>query len=435
MNPFLYRGGRLHVEELPLSAIADKVGTPAYVYSRAALTSNYLSYARAFADQRAAICYALKANSNLAVIRTFAALGAGADVVSEGELRRALAAGIPADRIVFSGIGKTRAEMRTALLAGIHQINVESTQELEALSEVASGLGVTAPVAIRVNPDVDAGTHAKITTGRKDNKFGIDIDQAPGVYRRAAELPGLEPVSVAVHIGSQLTDIAPFRAAFERVAELVIELRKQGHRIDRADLGGGLGITYRNETPPSIDGYARMVKEVIGPLGCAITLEPGRALVGNAGLLLSRVLYVKPGHSRRFLILDAAMNDLIRPSLYDAYHAILPVDEPQAGTQLSPYDVVGPVCESGDTFATARPLPPFAEGDLVAIMSAGAYGAVMSSTYNTRALAPEVLVGGDRFAVVRRRQTVEELIQAESIPPWVDEDAALPPDQENRNAA
>ena len=431
MNSFEYRDGALHAEDLPLAQIAAEVGTPAFVYSAAALRANYLSYARAFAGQPVSICYALKANSNLAVIRTLGALGAGADVVSEGELRRALAAGIPASRIVFSGIGKTRTELRTALLAGIHQINVESVAELEALSEVATDLRVEAPIAIRVNPDVDAGTHAKITTGRKGNKFGIDIDLAPAVFRRAAELPGIRPLCVALHIGSQLTDLAPFRAAFQRVAELVIALRRDGHAISRIDLGGGIGIVYRHETPPSIDAYAQMVKEVIGPLGCEVTLEPGRALVGNAGLLLSRVLYVKPGHSRQFLILDAAMNDLIRPSLYDAYHAILPVDEPAPATQFLSYDVVGPVCESGDTFATGRELPPLAEGDLVAIMSAGAYGAVMSSTYNTRPLAPEILVDGNRFAVVRRRQTVEELIQAESIPAWIGEQ----PLEADRNAA
>lgn len=437
MNPFTYRNGELHVEALALARLAQDVGTPAYVYSSAALRANYLAYSQAFADQPASICYALKANSNLAVIRTFGALGAGADVVSEGEMRRALAAGIAPEKIVFSGVGKTRSEMRSALLAGIHQINVESVVELEALSAVASDLGVTAPIAVRVNPDVDAGTHAKITTGRKGNKFGIDIDQAPAVFRRAAELPGIDPRCVAVHIGSQLTDIAPFRSAFERLAELVRALRSDGHRIDRIDLGGGIGIVYRDETPPRMDDYARMVKEVIGPLGCAITLEPGRALVGNAGILLSRVIYVKPGHDRDFLILDAAMNDLIRPSFYEAYHAILPVDEPSSGTQLSSYDVVGPICESGDTFARGRQLPrSLRDGDLVAFMSAGAYGAVMSSTYNTRPLVPEVLVSGGEFAVIRRRQTVDELIQTESIPSWIkDETPSQAPPQAARSAA
>lgn len=419
MNAFTYRNGVLHAEAVPLPTIAERVGTPFYCYSTAALEGAYRAYADAFAGMDASVCYALKANSNLAVIRTLARLGAGADVVSEGELRRALAAGIPASRIVFSGVGKTRGEMRAALEQGIHQTNVESVPELEALSEVAASMGVVADIAVRVNPDVDALTHAKISTGRKENKFGIDIELARAVYARAASLPGIRPVSVAVHIGSQLTDLAPFRAAFERVAALVTALREDGHDIHRVDLGGGLGISYRGETPPSLPDYAALVRAATGNLGCHVTLEPGRSLVGNAGVLVARTIYRKAGVGRNFLILDAAMNDLIRPSLYDAWHTILPVDEPARDAAEEPVDVVGPVCESGDTFAMQRPLPPIEAGDLVAFLSAGAYGAVMSSTYNSRPLAPEVLVNGSEFAVIRRRPTIEELMAAEEVPAWL----------------
>lgn len=419
MNAFTYRNGVLHAEAVPLPAIAERVGTPFYCYSTAALEGAYRAYADAFAGMDASVCYALKANSNLAVIRTLARLGAGADVVSEGELKRALAAGIPASRIVFSGVGKTRGEMRAALDRGIHQTNVESVPELEALSEVAASMGAVADIAVRVNPDVDALTHAKISTGRKENKFGIDIELARAVYARAASLPGIRPVSVAVHIGSQLTDLAPFRAAFERVAALVTALREDGHDIHRVDLGGGLGISYRGETPPSLPDYAALVRAATGDLGCHVTLEPGRSLVGNAGVLVARTIYRKAGVGRNFLILDAAMNDLIRPSLYDAWHTILPVDEPARDAAEEPVDVVGPVCESGDTFAMQRPLPPIEAGDLVAFLSAGAYGAVMSSTYNSRPLAPEVLVNGSEFAVIRRRPTIEELMAAEEVPAWL----------------
>jgi diaminopimelate decarboxylase len=419
MSAFTYRNGVLHAEAVPLPTIAGRVGTPFYCYSTAALEQSYRAYADAFAGTDTSICYALKANSNLAVVRTLARLGAGADVVSEGELKRALAAGIPASRIVFSGVGKTRGEMRTALERGIHQTNVESVPELEALSEVAASMGVVADIAVRVNPDVDALTHAKIATGRKENKFGIDIELARAVYARAASLPGIRPVCVAVHIGSQLTDLAPFRAAFERVADLVTALRADGHDIRRVDLGGGLGISYRGETPPSLSDYAALVRATTSRLGCHVTLEPGRSLVGNAGVLVARTLYRKVGVGRNFLILDAAMNDLIRPSLYDAWHTILPVDEPAPDAAEEPIDVVGPVCESGDTFAVQRPLPPIGAGDLVAFLSAGAYGAVMSSTYNSRPLAPEVLVNGSEFAVIRRRPTIEELMAAEEVPAWL----------------
>ncbi|CAO3428590.1 Diaminopimelate decarboxylase (EC 4.1.1.20) [Azospirillum doebereinerae] len=419
MSVLAYRDGILHAESVSLDSVAREVGTPFYLYSTAALEAHYSAYAGAFAGQDAGVCYALKANSNLAVVRTFARLGAGGDVVSVGEMKRALAGGIPPERIVFSGVGKTKDEMRQALEAGIHQLNVESIPELEALSEVAASLGVEAPVAVRVNPDVDAKTHAKISTGKKENKFGVDYDQAREVYRRAASLPGIKAVGIAVHIGSQMTDLAPFRAAYERVAALLHQLREDGHDIQRLDLGGGLGITYRNEAPPDLADYAAMVRSITGNLGCRITLEPGRSLVGNAGILVSRVIYVKQGLHRRFAIVDAAMNDLIRPSLYEAYHGIVPVAEPAAGAEPEPYDVVGPVCESGDTFAVQRPLPPLADEDLVAFLSAGAYGAVMASTYNTRPLIPEVLVNGDRFAVIRPRPTVEEMLAAERIPDWL----------------
>lgn len=423
---FTYRSGLLHAEAVPLPSLAEAVGTPFYAYSTAALEANYRAYAQALAGLDATICYALKANSNQAVVRTLARLGAGADVVSGGELARARAAGVPPARIVFSGVGKTRAEMRAALEAGIHQLNVESLPELEALSEVAVSMGITAPVALRINPDVDAPTHAKIATGKKENKFGIDIDHARSAFARARELPGIEPVGVAVHIGSQLTDLAPFRAAFARVAELVRALRADGVAIRRLDLGGGLGITYRDETPPAVADYAAVIRETTRGLDCHLTVEPGRSLVGNAGVLVAQVLYVKTGLSRRFVIVDAAMNDLIRPSLYDAWHTIVPVQEPAPCATLEPVDVVGPVCETGDTFAVQRPLPPLAPGDLVAFLSAGAYGAVMASSYNSRPLVPEVLVRDAAFAVVRRRPTIEEMLAAESLPPWLEPEAGAP---------
>jgi len=353
------------------------------------------------------------------VVRTLARLGAGADVVSEGEMRRALAAGVPPDRIVFSGVGKSREEMAAALTAGIFQLNIESLPELEALSGVATGLGLTASVAFRVNPDVDAGTHHKISTGRKENKFGIDYDHARAVYARAADLPGIRAVGVAVHIGSQLTSLAPFRAAFKKAAHLVEALRADGHAISRLDLGGGLGIVYHDEKPPAVADYAALVAEITRDLGCHITLEPGRALVGDAGVLVSRVLHVKDGLHRRFVILDAAMNDLIRPALYEAWHGIVPVAEPAPDARPEPFDVVGPVCETGDTFATQRPLVPPQPGDLMAILSAGAYGAAMSSTYNTRPLAPEVLVRDAEWAVIRPRPSYDEMLAQERMPDWL----------------
>lgn len=422
MNHFDYVNGTLHAEGVPVADIAARVGTPFYCYSTATLVRHYTVFAEALAKAGldATVCFALKANPNVAVVRTLADLGAGADVVSEGELRRALAAGVPADRIVFSGVGKTRRELEFAVAKGIMQINVESEPELELLSQVAAERGVKMPIALRVNPDVDAGTHAKITTGKKENKFGIEWTRAHEVYRKARALPGVEPVAIACHIGSQLTEIEPFSAAFRRVRDLVAMLRADGFDIRRLDLGGGLGVPYDGETPPSPDVYAQAIKAELGDLGCRVVLEPGRVLVGNAGILVSRVVYVKEGSTRTFAIVDAAMNDLVRPAMYEAFHGIDPVTQPAAGAPRQPVDVVGPVCETGDTFAKQRPLPPLAAGDLVVFRTAGAYGAAMSSTYNSRPLVPEVLVDGDRFAVVRARPSFEEMAALESLPDWLE---------------
>jgi diaminopimelate decarboxylase len=417
---FARRGGELHVEDVPIRRIADAVGTPFYVYSATAFAAGYRAFADAFATERALICYAVKANSNLAVLRLFAGLGAGADVVSEGELRRALAAGVPPERIVFSGVGKTAEEMAAALVAGLHQINVESVPELHRLSAVAAQLGRIAPVALRVNPDVDAQTHAKIATGKKESKFGIDFAEVALAYRLATSLPGIAPLGLAVHIGSQLVDLAPYRRAFGRLAELVRQLRASGLAVSRIDLGGGLGIRYRDECPPEPADYAKLVREIFGPLDLGLALEPGRALAGPAGLLVAQVVYVKPGAAKRFVIVDAAMNDLIRPALYDAWHDIVPVRFPQSPAPLGPADVVGPVCETGDTFAVDRELPPLAPGDLVVFTAAGAYGAVMSSTYNSRLLVPEVMVAGDRFAVIRARPSYDAMLALDTIPDWLD---------------
>jgi len=418
---FSYRGDELHAEEVAVSRIATAVGTPFYVYSAAAFTVQYRRFAEAFSRERPLICYAVKANSNLAVLRLFAGLGAGADVVSQGELRRALAAGVPSHRILFSGIGKTRAELEAALDAQIHQINVESVPELRRLSEVACARGRVAPVAIRVNPDVDARTHAKISTGMKGNKFGVDLGEAVAAYTLARELPGIEPVGLAVHIGSQLVELQPYRRAFARVAGLVYELRAKGLAVTRIDLGGGLGIRYRAECPPELNSYARLVREIFGSAGLAMTFEPGRLLAGPAGLLVARVIYVKQGAAKRFVIVDSAMNDLIRPALYDAWHDIVPVRHPAVDAPREPADVVGPVCETGDTFAVDRDLPPIADGDLVAFTAAGAYGAVMSSTYNSRPLVPEVLVAGTRFDVIRARPSYDDMLSLDTIPTWLSE--------------
>ncbi|HQU68479.1 MAG TPA: diaminopimelate decarboxylase [Albidovulum sp.] len=421
MDHFLYREGRLHAEEVALADIAASVGTPFYVYSTATLERHYRLFEEALAGMDHLICFALKASSNLAVIRTLANLGAGADVVSLGEYLKAKAAGVPGDRIVFSGVGKTREEMRAALEGGIRQFNVESEPELLALNEVALSLGKRAPITVRVNPDVDAKTHEKIATGKKENKFGIPISRARAVYAEAAALKGIEVVGIDVHIGSQLTDLAPFAEAYSKVAELTAVLRAEGHNIRRLDLGGGLGIPYErsNTAPPLPIEYGAVIRDKLGHLGCEIEIEPGRLIAGNAGLMVSRVIYVKSGEERDFLILDAAMNDLVRPSMYGAHHDILPLDEPAPGTLPRPYDVVGPVCETGDTFAKQRPLPPTQAGDLVAFRSAGAYGAVMASEYNTRPLIPEVLVKGDQFAVIRARPTYDEMINRDSIPSWL----------------
>jgi diaminopimelate decarboxylase len=423
---FPYRGGELYVEKVPVARVASAVGTPFYVYSAAAFTAQYRRFADAFLPERPLICYAVKANSNLAVLRHFAGLGAGADVVSEGELRRALAAGVPPERIIFSGVGKTAGEMAAALDAGIHQINIESVPELRRLSEVAAAQRRTARIAVRVNPDVDAQTHVKISTGRKENKFGIELDETVAAYELASELLGIEPVGLAVHIGSQLTDLAPYRRAFERVAELVLELRALGFSVTRMDLGGGIGVRYHAEQPLEPASYANLVRGIFGPLELDLAFEPGRVFTASAGLLVSQVLYIKEGSTKRFVIVDAAMNDLIRPALYDAWHDIVPLRLPGAHAALTPADVVGPVCETGDTFAVDRDLPPFAEGDLVAFTAAGAYGAVMSTTYNSRLLVPEVMVENDRFAVIRARPSYDALLSLDTIPEWLSDTGELP---------
>lgn len=421
MDHFQYRDGRLCAEAVPLADIADAVGTPCYVYSRATIERHYRVFAEALAGLDHLICYAVKACGNLAVLKVLADLGAGMDVVSEGELRRALAAGVPGARIVFAGVGKTRAEMAAALEAGIGQFNVESAPELEALSAVASAAGAVAPVAIRVNPDVDALTHSKISTGKAGDKFGIPIAEAPAVYARAAALPGIRVVGVDVHIGSQLTALAPFEAAFRRVAELVRALRGAGHAIGRVDLGGGLGIPYvaSNRAPPLPFDYGGVVRRTVGDLGAQVVIEPGRVIVGNAGVLVSEVIYRKTAAGHDFLIVDAGMNDLMRPALYDAWHDIVPLVEPRADAPVAPFDVVGPVCETADTFARARSLPPMRAGDRLAFRSAGAYGAVMASEYNGRPLVTEVLVDGSRFGVVRARPTYAAMLASERIPDWL----------------
>jgi diaminopimelate decarboxylase len=421
MDHFLYRNGELYAEDVPLSCIAQQVGTPVYVYSAATLTRHFGLFRQALDWTDHLVCFAVKSNSNLAVLKLMGDLGAGMDVVSGGEYARAKAAGVPGERIVFSGVGKTIPEMRMAIEGGIRQFNIESEPEMRALSALCVSIGATVPVAIRVNPDVDAKTHEKIATGKSDNKFGIPISRAMAVYAEAASLPGLRVVGVDVHIGSQLTDLAPFRAAYLKVAELTRALRAEGHDITRLDLGGGLGIPYRrdNGAPPLPIEYGQVIRETVGDLGCQIEIEPGRNIVGNAGVLLSRVIYVKNGEDRDFLIVDAAMNDLLRPAMYGAHHDIVPLVEPAVGAPVRPYDVVGPVCESGDTFQKGADLPELAAGGLVAFRSAGAYGAVMASEYNSRPLVPEVLVQGDHFAVIRARPTFEEMLARDSIPAWL----------------
>ena len=421
MNHFDYRNGVLHAEAVNLSELADAVGTPFYCYSTATLERHYRVFTEAFAGEKVLVCYAMKANSNQSVLRTLAKLGAGADVVSGGELKRALAAGIPASKILFSGVGKTEAELRAALAADILCINVESEPELELLSRLAVETGRTARISVRVNPDVDAGTHAKISTGKSENKFGIPIAHARAVYARAAKLPGLEVTGVDMHIGSQITDLSQLEVAYRILADFVHVLRADGHNIAHIDFGGGLGIPYYmdREAPPGPDAYAAMVKRVAHNLGCTLMFEPGRLLVGNAGILVARVIVMKHGDGKNFVVIDAAMNDLIRPTLYEAHHDILPVRQAAAGARLITADVVGPICETGDYLALDRKLPEPKAGDLIAIMTAGAYGAVQSGTYNTRPLVPEVLVKDDQYAVVRPRIDVDELIAMDRTAPWL----------------
>ncbi len=421
MDHFIYKNGVLHAEDVSLSNIAAQVGSPFYVYSTATLQRHYQVFDEALQGMDHLICYAMKANSNQAVLKIMADMGAGMDVVSGGEYARAIAAGVSPDKIVFSGVGKTAGEMEMALQGGIRQFNVESEPELLVLSAVATRMGKLANITLRVNPDVDAKTHAKIATGKSDNKFGIPMVKAREAYAQAASLSGIKVVGIDVHIGSQLTDLAPYEAAFTKVAELTEQLRGDGHNITRLDLGGGLGIPYQrdNSAPPLPIEYGEVIRRTVGHLGCEIEIEPGRLIAGNAGLMVSSVIYVKQGAERKFLIIDAAMNDLIRPAMYEAYHDIIPVIEPMPGHELRPIDIVGPVCESGDTFATQRLMPELKSDDLMAFRSAGAYGAVMASEYNSRPLIPEVLVSGDQFAVVRPRPTYAEMILRDIPAPWM----------------
>jgi len=419
MSHFVYKNETLHAESVPLDRIAAEVGTPFYCYSGGAIEEAYLSLTQALSGLNASIFYSVKANSNQAVIATLGRLGSGADVVSEGEMRRALAAGIAPKRIVFAGIGKSEKELAAALDCGILQINVESRDELALLSRIALQKGQKASVALRINPDVDAKTHRHITTGTAQNKFGIGIDEARALAAEMDSFPGVALEGLALHIGSQLTEVEPFRQAYRRVINLYRAFQAQGLPLRRFDLGGGLGITYKDESPPDVQAYARMIREEVEGLDAELAFEPGRFIVGNAGILVSRVLYVKNGSERRFVILDAAMNDLIRPMLYEAWHEMLPARQADADAPMMPMDIVGPVCESTDKFAEQRALPPLKAGDLIAICSSGAYSAVMASTYNSRLLAPEVLVSGDRFAVVRPRETYADLIARDRLPEWL----------------
>ncbi len=421
MDHFQYRDGVLLAEDVSIKDIAEDVGTPFYAYSTATLERHYNAFTAAFEGMDTLVCYSVKANSNIAVVRTLARMGAGADVVSGGELKRALAAGVPAGKIVFSGVGKTRKELSDALKAGIMQINVESEPELEALSSVAGSLGLEAAVGFRVNPDVDAHTHAKISTGKAENKFGIEWTRVHEVYTKAAEMKGIRPVGLAVHIGSQLTETQPFRDAYIRMRDLTAMLLADGLNVERLDLGGGLGIPYGNSEEPLAGPaeYGEIVRDVFADFDGKILFEPGRVIAGNAGVLVTRVIYVKEGATRSFAIIDAAMNDLTRPSLYDAFHEIVPVNQVDDEGETGTYDVVGPICETGDTFCTERKLPSLAAGDLLAIRTAGAYGAAMASSYNTRALVPEVMVRGKDYSVIRRRVEVDDLIDLETFPAWL----------------
>ena len=410
-----------YIDDIPARSIAEKFGTPLYCYSATGIENNFNGWQRAFEKtlprKNFTICFACKANDNIAIMSLLEKLGAGADIVSGGELARAIKAKIPPRKIVYSGVGKKEAELAEALRLGLLQINVESEEELRLISKLAKKMKKTVQVALRVNPDVDAKTHAKITTGKKENKFGININDAPRLYRLARSLPGIRATGVAMHIGSQITSLTPFKKAYERMAALVLRLRKQGNAITTVDLGGGFGITYKDETPPGLHLYALMVAGIFSPLGVHIILEPGRALVGNAGVLLSSVVSIKKGHDKTFVILDAGMNDLIRPALYDAYHEIVPV-RPRAGKKQT-YDIVGPVCETSDTFHASKKMPALKTGDVVAILSAGAYGAVMSSAYNTRPPAGEAMVKGSRAALIRKTKTVAEIIAEDTVPVWL----------------
>lgn len=416
MDYFNYKNGELFAEDIAVSEIAKQVGTPFYCYSSATLERHYNVFANAFKDVKATIYFAVKANSNLSVLKTLANLGAGGDCVSGGEIRRCLAAGISAKKIVFSGVGKTKEELRFALENNIGQINVESYEELESLNEVANQMQIKAPIAFRINPDVDAGTHEKIATGRKEDKFGIAWDQVHDIYEKASKMDGIKIQGVATHIGSQLTSLEPFKNAFTKIVGLVKELKAKGHKITHLDLGGGLGIPYKEQEIPSPADYAAMTIETVKELDCELGFEPGRLICGNAGILVASVIYLKQTGHRNFLVIDAAMNDLIRPTLYDAHHEIIAVKEAKNNLEM---DIVGPICETGDVFAKNRKLPKLAPDDLVAIRSCGAYGAVMASEYNTRPIIPEVLVSGDKFSVIRKRETYDDILARDSIADWL----------------
>ena len=418
---FSYKNDELYAEDVSISTVSNVVGTPFYLYSATAITENFLNLKKSLDGLENLICYSVKANSNIAILKLLSQLGAGMDVVSVGEYLRAKIAGVPGEKIVFSGVGKRRDEISQVLVGGIKQFNVESEAELKVLNELSISLNKRTSITIRVNPDIDAKTHEKISTGKKDNKFGIPINRAREVYLKASQMLGVKVVGVDVHIGSQLTDLEPFRMAFTKLAELVDDLLKDGHEIKCLDLGGGLGISYQktNDVQPSLQEYGQIIRETVGSLGCEILVEPGRFIVGNAGILVSEIIYKKFGEDREFLIVDSAMNDLIRPSLYAAYHEILPIKKPNNSSSFACYDVVGPVCETGDTFATQRSLMEMESGELLAFMSAGAYGSVMASEYNTRPLIPEVLVKGDNFSIIRARPLIEDIIRRDIVPDWV----------------
>ena len=420
-DQFSYKNDELYAEDVSISTVSNVVGTPFYLYSATAITENFLNLKKSLGGLENLICYSVKANSNIAILKLLSQLGAGMDVVSVGEYLRAKIAGVPGEKIVFSGVGKRRDEISQVLVGGIKQFNVESEAELKVLNELSISLNKRTSITIRVNPDIDAKTHEKISTGKKDDKFGIPINRAREVYLKASQMLGVKVVGVDVHIGSQLTDLEPFRMAFTKLAELVDDLLKDGHEIKCLDLGGGLGISYQktNDVQPSLQEYGQIIRETVGSLGCEILVEPGRFIVGNAGILVSEIIYKKFGEDREFLIVDSAMNDLIRPSLYAAYHEILPIKKPNNSSSFACYDVVGPVCETGDTFATQRSLMEMESGELLAFMSAGAYGSVMASEYNTRPLIPEVLVKGDNFSIIRARPLIEDIIRRDIVPDWV----------------